>query len=189
MNRNIIISIVALTLLITCPVMAQENPRVQMETSSGTVVLELDAKNAPATVANFLAYVKNGFYDGTIFHRVIKDFMIQGGGFTADMKQKTTRNPIPNEATKSLKNAVGTIAMARTNAPHSATSQFFINVKDNPFLDHRSETPRGWGYCVFGKVIKGLDVVKTIENVATGVKSGHRDVPIKPVEIKRMTVQ
>ncbi len=189
MNRNMIIPFVALILLISGPVLAKENPRVQMETTMGTVVLELDTEKAPATVANFLAYVKDGFYNGTIFHRVINDFMIQGGGFTPDMKQKTTRNPIPNEASNGLKNAVGTIAMARTNAPHSATSQFFINVKDNPFLDHRSKTPRGWGYCVFGKVIKGLEVIKSIEKVATGVKSGHRDVPVKPVEIKRMTLQ
>jgi peptidyl-prolyl cis-trans isomerase B (cyclophilin B) len=189
MNRNIITLIVALMLCITSSALAQENPRVQMETSKGTVIIELDAKAAPDTVANFLEYVKNGFYDGTIFHRVIKSFMIQGGGFTEQMKQKTTRPAIRNEADNGLKNEVGTIAMARTNVPHSATSQFFINVKDNPFLNHKSKTAPGWGYCVFGRVTKGMEVVKAIENVSTGTKSGHRDVPVVPVQIKRMTVQ
>ncbi|MGD9214052.1 MAG: peptidylprolyl isomerase, partial [Desulfobacteraceae bacterium] len=189
MNRNIIILIVALIVSITCPALAQENPRVQMETSKGTIIIELDAKAAPETVANFLEYVKKGFYDGTIFHRVIKNFMIQGGGFTQEMKQKTTSPAIQNEADNGLKNKVGTIAMARTNVPHSATSQFFINVKDNTFLDHKAKTARGWGYCVFGRVTKGMEVVKAIENVSTGTKSGHRDVPVTPVQIKRITVQ
>ncbi|MGD8846505.1 MAG: peptidylprolyl isomerase [Desulfobacteraceae bacterium] len=160
-----------------------------METSKGTIIIELDAKAAPETVANFLEYVKKGFYDGTIFHRVIKNFMIQGGGFTQEMKQKTTSPAIQNEADNGLKNKVGTIAMARTNVPHSATSQFFINVKDNTFLDHKAKTARGWGYCVFGRVTKGMEVVKAIENVSTGTKSGHRDVPVTPVQIKRITVQ
>jgi cyclophilin family peptidyl-prolyl cis-trans isomerase len=188
MNPNRILTIVAVMLLINCPAFAKENPRVKMETSMGTVMIELDVIKAPTTVANFLTYVKSGFYNETIFHRVIKAFMIQGGGFTTKMKQKATRQPISNEAANGLKNQAGTIAMARTGAPHSATSQFFINVKDNPFLDHRNKTSKGWGYCVFGKVIKGMEVVKAIENVSTGIQAGHRDVPIKPVLIKRMTV-
>ena len=160
------------------------NPFVRMETSYGDIVLELDGANAPKTVANFMAYVDAGFYNNTIFHRVIKKFMIQGGGFSADFKQKTTRAPIPNEADNGLKNRRGTIAMARTPDPHSATAQFFINAKDNAFLDHREKTPRGWGYCVFGKVVKGMDVVSAIEAVATGTRKGHRDVPVTPVIIK-----
>jgi peptidyl-prolyl cis-trans isomerase B (cyclophilin B) len=189
MIRHIVLTIVALMLLINAPVFAQENPRVKMETSMGTVVIELNMKKAPATVANFLDYVKSGYYNGTIFHRVIKNFMIQGGGFTPEMEQKTTRQPIANEAANGLKNRVGTIAMARTRAPHSATAQFFINVKDNPFLDHRNKTSKGWGYCVFGKVIEGMEIVKTIENVSTGTQAGHRDVPTKPVRIIRITTQ
>lgn len=187
MNRNIIIGAITFVLFITGGAWAEQsqNPQVQMETSKGVVIIELDATAAPATVANFSAYVKSGLYDGTIFHRVIKNFMIQGGGFSKDMKQKNARAPIQNEADNGLKNSTGTIAMARTNAPHSATSQFFINVKDNNMLNHTAKTPRGWGYCVFGKVIKGMDVVHAIENVPTGIKSGHRDVPVDPIEIKK----
>jgi peptidyl-prolyl cis-trans isomerase B (cyclophilin B) len=187
MNRCTILSTIAFVLFLVTGVFADQSrpPQVQMETSKGLVIIELDAKAAPATVANFIAYVKSGLYDGTIFHRVIKNFMIQGGGFSADMKQKSTQPPIKNEADNGLKNDTGTIAMARTSAPHSATSQFFINVKDNHMLNHSSKTPRGWGYCVFGKVIKGMDVVHTIENVPTGIKSGHRDVPVDPIEIKK----
>ncbi|MEJ2155615.1 MAG: peptidylprolyl isomerase [Desulfobacteraceae bacterium] len=159
-----------------------------METSKGTVVIELNAKKAPITTANFLAYVDSGFYDNTIFHRVIKDFMIQGGGLTTDMQKKSNSPPIKNEADNGLKNNTGTIAMARTADPHSATSQFFINVKDNGFLNHRSKTANGWGYCVFGRVIKGMEVVRAIENVPTGIKAGRRDVPIEPVVITRIAL-
>lgn len=190
MNRNIIISAITFVLFIVGSAFAEQNPtpQVQMETSKGMVIIELDAKAAPATVANFIAYVKSGLYDGTIFHRVIKNFMIQGGGFSKDMKQKSTRAPIKNEADNGLQNSTGTIAMARTSAPHSATSQFFINVKDNTMLNHSAKTPRGWGYCVFGKVIKGMEVVHAIENVPTGIKSGHRDVPVDPIEIKKVVL-
>jgi peptidyl-prolyl cis-trans isomerase B (cyclophilin B) len=159
-----------------------------METSKGTVTIELNSEKAPVTTANFIEYVESGFYDNTIFHRVIRDFMIQGGGLTIDMQKKSNRPPIKNEADNGLKNNTGTIAMARTGEPHSATSQFFINVKDNTFLNHRSKTGRGWGYCVFGRVIKGMDVVQTIENVPTGSKAGRRDVPKEPVVIQRMTM-
>jgi peptidyl-prolyl cis-trans isomerase B (cyclophilin B) len=161
---------------------------VRMETSKGVITLELDGNKAPQTVANFVEYAKAGFYDGTIFHRVIPGFMIQGGGFTADMKQKPTRAPISNEAANGLKNANGTIAMARTSDPNSATSQFFINVKDNGFLDHTAPTPQGWGYCVFGRVTDGMDVVHAIEHVQTGNRSGMQDVPLSEVVINKVTV-
>ena len=161
---------------------------VRMETNKGVITLELDGKNAPETVANFVEYAKAGFYDGTIFHRVIPGFMIQGGGFTTDMKQKATRAPIKNEAGNGLKNTTGTIAMARTGDPHSATAQFFINVKDNGFLDHTAQTPQGWGYCVFGKVTDGMDVVNAIEHVETGNRSGFQDVPLDEVVINKVTV-
>lgn len=160
-------------------------PRVQLETSQGVIVLELDPQAAPQTVKNFIRYVEIGFYDGTIFHRVIKGFMIQGGGFTADMREKPTQAPIPNEAFNGLQNKRGTIAMARTMAPHSATSQFFINTVDNPALDHKSKTQRGWGYCVFGKVVQGMEVVDKIEATRTGFNAGHQNVPVVPVTIKR----
>ncbi len=166
------------------------NPVVVMETSEGTIKIELWPDKAPATVENFLKYVDDKFYDGTIFHRVIPTFMIQGGGFTADMKQKPTRPPIKNEAKADVKNARGTIAMARTGIVDSATAQFFINVVDNDFLNHRDETPRGFGYAVFGKVIEGMEVVDKIRKVETGSSSGMADVPIKPVTIvsvKRQT--
>lgn len=164
------------------------DPKVQIQTTMGAIIVELDAKAAPKTVANFLDYVRSGFYDGTIFHRVIKNFMIQGGGFTPDMEKKPTKAPIANEAENGLQNLSGTIAMARTSAPHSATSQFFINVKDNHFLNYRAKTNRLWGYCVFGKVVKGMEVVKAIETVPTAVKSGHADVPAKSVIIKAMKI-
>ena len=189
MLRNLL---VATALFCLClPVFSQAdqtNPQVQMETSLGMIVIELDAQRAPKTVANFLNYVRAGFYDGTIFHRVIKSFMIQGGGFTPEMQQKITQSPIENEADNGLKNDTGTIAMARTNAPHSATSQFFINVKNNDFLNHTEKTARGWGYCVFGHVVKGMDVVQAIENVKTTTRFGHGDVPVDPVVIKKVTV-
>jgi peptidyl-prolyl cis-trans isomerase B (cyclophilin B) len=162
---------------------------VNMETSAGTIKLELDAGKAPDSVENFVTYAKAGHYDGTIFHRVIPGFMIQGGGFDIDMKQKSTNAPIKNEADNGLKNADGTIAMARTNDPHSATSQFFINVKDNDFLDHRSPSPQGWGYTVFGKVVDGMDVVRDIEKVSTGSRNGHGDVPVENVVITKVTVE
>jgi peptidyl-prolyl cis-trans isomerase B (cyclophilin B) len=162
---------------------------VHMETSKGVITLELDGDKAPETVANFVAYAKSGFYDGTIFHRVIPGFMIQGGGFTIDMKQKATRSSVKNEAGNGLKNATGTIAMARTSDPHSATAQFFINVKDNGFLDHSTPTPQGWGYCVFGKVTDGMDVVHAIEQVQTGNRAGFQDVPLTEVVINKVTVE
>ena len=161
---------------------------IRMHTSHGVITLELDEDKAPITVSNFCAYVKDGFYDGTIFHRVIPGFMIQGGGFDKDMKQKTTRAPIRNEATNGLSNEEGTIAMARTNDPHSATAQFFINLKDNDFLDNASDTPQGWGYAVFGKVTDGLDVVKQIAGVKTGTRGMHRDVPVDTVTIERVEI-
>ncbi len=166
----------------------QAEPVVKLETSLGDILVQLDTRKAPITTANFIQYVKSGHYDGTIFHRVIKNFMIQGGGMTAEMKEKHTNAPIRNEANNGLKNKKYTIAMARTSDPQSASSQFFINTKDNDFLNFKAETPQGWGYAVFGKVIKGQDVVDRIENVATGRKSGHDDVPKAPVIIKKAVV-
>ena len=156
---------------------------VKLETSMGEIILELDAEKAPKTVANFVEYVKNGHYDGTIFHRVIDGFMIQGGGMTADMREKPTGAPIENEADNGLQNAAYTLAMARTMAPHSATAQFFINVKNNEFLNHKAKTEAGWGYTVFGKVVKGHGVVNKIKGVKTGRKGPHDDVPLEAVEI------
>jgi len=163
--------------------------KVTMDTSKGVIKLELDADKAPATVANFVEYANSGFYDNTIFHRVIPGFMIQGGGFEPDMKQKTTRASIRNEANNGLKNLTGTIAMARTSDPHSATAQFFINAKDNDFLDFKSESPQGWGYAVFGKVVDGMDTVRTIEKVRTGTVSGMGDVPVEQVVINKITIE
>ena len=165
-----------------------KNPMVLMSTSLGDVKIELDAEKAPVTVQNFLAYVNDKFYDGTVFHRVIPNFMIQGGGFDAAMQQKPTKAPIKNEAGNGLKNLTGTLAMARTNVVDSATAQFFINVKDNAFLDHKNETPAGFGYAVFGKVVAGMDVVRKIEQVQTATKGGHENVPVEPVVIKSITV-
>ncbi len=162
------------------------NPRVVMETSEGNVTIELWAEKAPITVANFLRYVDEGFYDGTIFHRVIDNFMIQGGGFTAEMRQKQTHSPIKNEASVELKNDRGTVAMARTQVVDSATSQFFINVKDNDFLNHRDKTPREFGYAVFGKVVEGMDVVDRIKMVKTKTVGPYGDVPEKPVLIQHV---
>ena len=156
---------------------------VELTTSAGALRIELDDVKAPLTVANFLSYVNSGHYDGTIFHRVIKGFMIQGGGFTADMKQKPTGATIQNEANNGLKNDKYTLAMARTSAPHSASAQFFINATDNDFLNFKSESPQGWGYAVFGKVVAGTDVVDKIEQVATGRNGGHDDVPKEAVVI------
>lgn len=158
---------------------------VKLQTSLGEITLELDAEKAPATVANFLEYVDSGFYDNTIFHRVIDGFMIQGGGFEPGMSQKPTNAPIQNEANNGLSNNAYTIAMARTPNPHSATAQFFINVADNEFLDFTSPTANGWGYCVFGKVVDGTDIVDKIRQVKTGNKAGHQDVPVEDVIIER----
>ena len=161
---------------------------VKLTTNFGDITLELNAEKAPITVANFLQYVENGFYDGVIFHRVIDGFMIQGGGFDTSMKQKATNAEIKNEADNGLTNNLYTVAMARTSVPDSASSQFFINVGDNGFLNHTSPTSSGWGYCVFGKVVAGMDVVDKIRLVKTGNKSGHQDVPIEPVIIEKAIV-
>lgn len=162
--------------------------RVRMSTILGDMTLELDAEKAPKTVENFVNYATSGFYDGTIFHRVINNFMVQGGGFDADMRQKTTEAPIDNEANNGLKNNRGTIAMARTMDPHSATAQFFINVSDNDFLNHTAENMQGWGYAVFGQVVEGQEVLDKIRVVPTGSQAGHQDVPVDPVVIESVTV-
>lgn len=161
---------------------------VTFKTNFGDITLELFADKAPVTVENFLSYVKDGFYDNTIFHRVIDGFMIQGGGMTADMEQKPTKAPIANEANNGVANEQGTIAMARTNDPHSATAQFFINVKDNDFLNFTAENMHGWGYCAFGKVVEGMDVVEKIKNVKTGTNGYHQDVPVEPVIIEQAVI-
>jgi len=161
-----------------------ENPKVVLETSKGKIVLELYIDQAPETVINFLSYVDAKYYDGTIFHRVIPNFMIQGGGFTADMERKPTNAPIKNEADKGLKNDRGTIAMARTGDPHSATAQFFINTVNNDFLNHKNKTQQGWGYAAFGKVVEGMDTVDAISAVKTTTRGPYRDVPVEPVVIK-----
>ena len=161
---------------------------VRLHTNLGVIGIELDDKRAPDTVKNFLGYVESGFYANTVFHRVIDGFMIQGGGFEPGMRQKQTRAPIKNEAANGLKNDRYTVAMARTNEPHSASSQFFINVKDNAFLNHSSPSAEGWGYCVFGKVVEGQDVVDKIKGVRTGKRGFHSDVPQKPVVIESATV-
>jgi peptidyl-prolyl cis-trans isomerase B (cyclophilin B) len=162
--------------------------QVDLETSAGTLRVELDDEKAPETVKNFLTNVENGHYDGTVFHRVIKGFMVQGGGFEPGMSQKPTGSTIKNEAGNGLKNDKYTLAMARTSAPHSATAQFFINAADNEFLNFKSETPQGWGYAVFGRVVSGQDVVDAIEKVRTGNRGGHSDVPLEDVTITRATV-
>ena len=161
---------------------------VIIRTTFGDITLELDAEKAPKTVANFLSYARDGFYDGTIFHRVIDNFMIQGGGFDTDMQQKTAGEPIENEADNGLKNDFGTVAMARTMDPHSATAQFFIHVKDNDFLNHSGKNMQGWGYAVFGKVTEGAEVLDKIRTLPTTSKNGHQDVPTDPVIIERVEV-
>ena len=165
------------------PAPAPKVVKVALETSKGTIELELDAEKAPISTANFVNYVKKGHYDGTIFHRVISNFMIQGGGFSADMSQKSTDAPIQNESKNGLKNVKGSIAMARTSAPNSATAQFFINVADTDFLNHKSPSPQGFGYCVFGKVTEGMDVVDKIKGVATTSRGPYENVPVEAVEI------
>jgi peptidyl-prolyl cis-trans isomerase B (cyclophilin B) len=161
---------------------------VKLHTNLGTITLELDAERAPETVKNFLAYVAGGHYSNTLFHRAIDNFMIQGGGFEPGMNQKPTKAAIKNEAANGLKNARYTVAMARTSDPHSATAQFFINVNDNGFLDHTAPTPQGWGYCVFGRVVQGQDIVDRIKGVKTGRQGAHGDVPLEDVVIERAEV-
>lgn len=162
---------------------------ITLHTNHGDIKLELDFENTPKTAENFATYAKEGFYDGTIFHRVIGNFMIQGGGFDAEMSQKKTKETIPNEGKTGQTNKRGTVAMARTSDPHSATAQFFINVVDNDFLNFTSETPNGWGYCVFAKVVDGMDVVDKIKKVATGNRQGHQNVPTENVVIEKVTVE
>jgi peptidyl-prolyl cis-trans isomerase B (cyclophilin B) len=164
------------------------NPQVDLHTSAGVIRVELDADKAPLSAENFLAYARAGHYDGTVFHRVIKGFMVQGGGMDTDMRQKSTREPIRNEAANGLRNTRHTLAMARTSDPHSATAQFFINTVDNGFLDFRAGNAQGWGYAVFGRVVSGSDVVDRIEAVRTGRKGFHDDVPLEPVTIERAVV-
>jgi len=159
------------------------------DVSKNKIVIQLNHEKAPKTVDNFLSYCNDGFYEGTVFHRVIKDFMIQGGGLTADLTKKPTKEPVVNEASNGLKNLRGTIAMARTQDPHSATAQFFINVVDNDRLDFTAETPAGWGYCVFGKVIEGMDVVDKIRMTKTTRTNGRADVPVNPITIKTVKVE
>jgi peptidyl-prolyl cis-trans isomerase B (cyclophilin B) len=178
-------AIASLALLVSIAAGAAD-PQVEMKTSLGTIVLDLYPDKAPLTVENFLKYVKDGHYDGTLFHRVIPGFMIQGGGFSPDFKQKATRGPVKNEAANGLKNATGTISMARTPDPHSATAQFFINVADNASLDFRFPTQEGYGYTVFGKVVKGMDVAERIVKAQTGPgPAGHQNVPVKPIIIEQ----
>jgi peptidyl-prolyl cis-trans isomerase B (cyclophilin B) len=188
----VIVAVAAVASLLITPQAKEEQaavsenskPRVQFETTKGTFIVELEPQKAPATSQNFLTYVRDGYYVDTTFHRVIPNFMIQGGGLTADMHEKPGgKAPIQNEADNGLKNERGTLAMARTSDPHSATSQFFINVKDNDFLDHRSKDMRGWGYAVFGRVVEGMDVVDAIVAVPTTSKAGHQDVPAEPIVI------
>lgn len=162
------------------------NPRVALVTSKGRIVIELFPQKSPATVKSFLSYVDAGFYDGTVFHRVIPKFMIQGGGLTADMQKKPTEKPVSNEADNNLKNTRGSVAMARTGDPHSATSQFFINTADNEFLNYREKSPQGWGYAVFGQVAEGMAVVDAISGVKTGNSGMFRDVPVEPVVIEKV---
>lgn len=168
--------------------MSDTQTKVKMTTSLGAIVIQLDAAKAPVSAANFAEYVKQGFYNGTIFHRVIPGFMAQGGGFDTDFNQKTTLAPIQNEAENGLKNKRGTLAMARTNDPHSATAQFFINLKDNGFLDHTSPSPSGWGYAVFGEVIEGMEVVDEMAKQATGNRGGHQDVPKTDIVIEKAEI-
>jgi cyclophilin family peptidyl-prolyl cis-trans isomerase len=182
--------ILALCSLLAAPAHSDSPPVVRLKTNMGDIVLELYPDKAPRTVENFLQYVRSDFYDGAIFHRVIDGFMIQGGGFTQDFEKRPTRSPIKNEADNGLKNETGTIAMARTSDPHSATSQFFINVADNAFLDHTAHTPQGWGYTVFGKVIEGMEVVEKISHVDTGAAGPFtQDAPQSPVIIEQASVE
>jgi peptidyl-prolyl cis-trans isomerase B (cyclophilin B) len=184
--RKLLLCVLGL-IIVAVPVVAKEkkadDPLVELDTSKGKIVLALYPQKAPETVKNFLGYVDAKFYDGTIFHRVIPKFMIQGGGFSADMKRKPTRKPIINEADNGLKNDRGTIAMARTSDPHSATAQFFINSINNDFLNFKSKTSQGWGYVVFGRIIQGMKVLDAISKARTGVRGSYRDVPLEPIVI------
>ena len=184
---GVIFTTVLLGLGVNAPALAQ-NPLVEIKTSMGSITAELNRDKAPKTVANFLQYVKDGHFKGTLFHRVIDGFMVQGGGMDASMTEKKTRDPIDNEASNGLKNAIGTLAMARTNAVHSATAQFFINLKDNDFLNYREATPEGYGYAVFGKVVKGMDVVERMAKVSTGKSGQHGDVPRIAIVIESVTL-
>ncbi|ALP52551.1 peptidylprolyl isomerase [Candidatus Tenderia electrophaga] len=188
--KNLSTALLMILAVLTAPLSlaADTPPKVKLETNYGDIVLQLNPQAAPKTVDNFIQYVQDGFYDGTLFHRVIPDFMIQGGGFTTQMRKKETRAPIRNEADNGLKNVRGSVAMARTNDPHSATAQFFINVKDNDFLNHSAPNSRGWGYAVFGEVVEGMATVDEIRAVATGNRDRFRDVPIKPVIIDKATL-
>ena len=168
--------------------MSNTHTKIKLNTTLGDIVIQLEDEKAPISAANFIAYVKQGFYNGTIFHRVIPGFMAQGGGFDTSFSQKATNAPIKNEADNGLKNKRGTLAMARTNDPHSATAQFFINYKDNSFLDHTGPTPSGWGYAVFGEVIEGMDVVGSMAKQATGNKGGHQDVPKSDIVIEKAEI-
>ncbi|NOQ70124.1 MAG: peptidyl-prolyl cis-trans isomerase [Gammaproteobacteria bacterium] len=186
--KKLLLGIASLALIFQLQLANAANPKVKMETSKGTIIIELYPDKAPKSVANFLDYVNSGAYDGTIFHRVIKNFMNQGGGFTADYKKLETKEPIPNEAFNGLKNLKYTLAMARTNAPHSATNQFFINTADNAFLDHTEKSMSGWGYAVFGKVVEGENIVGAISRVATGPGGPFsKDAPRTPIIIKKVT--
>ena len=188
-NRKFVICLLGIILGAVTPLLAADAPvRVSLETNKGNILLEIDTQAAPATAANFIEYVNAGFYDQTVFHRVIPNFMIQGGGLNTDLAKKPTRKPIANEAANGLKNLRGTIAMARTMDHDSATAQFFINTVDNQFLDHRDKTPAGWGYCVFGRVVEGMDVVDTIAKMPTAIKKGRKDVPVDPIIIEKAVV-
>ena len=190
MRRIYIIALLLFALFLPQAGFAQAaQPVVELHTGKGLIVVQLDSEKAPNTTENFLEYVRSGFYDGTIFHRVIPDFMVQGGGMTPDMKEKKTRSPIKNEAENGLRNEKYTVAMARTSDPHSATAQFFINTKDNAFLNFKASSGSGWGYCVFGKVIEGQDVVDAIEKVKTQTRGMHQDVPVEPVIIDKAVLR
>ncbi|HED32728.1 MAG TPA: peptidyl-prolyl cis-trans isomerase [Gammaproteobacteria bacterium] len=186
MLKNLLLTLSLLTFSFT---VLASNPQVRIVTSKGNIEITLNQEKAPETVKNFLSYVKDGSYNGTIFHRIIKDFMIQGGGFTPDLKRKSTHPPVKNEADNGLKNNVGTIAMARTSDPHSATSQFFINTANNESLNHKNKSTRGWGYTVFGKVTKGMDVVKKLNTTKTGGRGMFRtDVPVEDIIIQKIEI-
>lgn len=186
LGQTLIIAIVLQSAVVTAAhSQAGENPMIKMSTNFGDIEIELFAKEAPDTTSNFLRYVNDGFFDGLIFHRVIPNFVIQGGGFEPGMRRRSTNPPIENEADNGLKNERGTLSMARTSDPQSATSQFFINLKDNDFLDHKSKDANGWGYAVFAKVVSGMDVVDAIANTKTGSAGGHSDVPVADVVIEK----
>ncbi|MFA9461326.1 peptidylprolyl isomerase [Thiohalorhabdus sp. Cl-TMA] len=190
MTKKLGTGLLALAVMLAAPAgAAEKGPRVRLETTKGPVVLALYPERAPKTVDNFLGYVRDGFYDGTIFHRVVPGFVVQGGGFTKDLRHKPTREPIPNEADNGLTNEAGTISMARTSDPHSATSQFFLNLTDNPPLNHRAKTQRGWGYAVFGEVVAGMETVRAMGKVPTGPKGRFpRSVPRQPIVIEKATI-